>query len=223
MEALINFITGIGVIAVLFVIFAESGLLFGFFLPGDSLLFTAGFLVQQAQHGDVGFHINIHLFVFLLFIAATLGENTGYLFGHKVGRRLFERKNSRFFRRENLMRAEQFYEKHGPTTIILACFVPIIRTFVPIVAGVSKMPYRQFLAYNIVGAALWTSSFTYLGYFAGDALHKAGINVEIAALIIIALSVSPMIFHIVKDPERRRSVIEGTKREIRILLRKETR
>lgn len=215
MEALLNLITSFGVLAVLFVIYAESGLLIGFFLPGDSLLFTAGFLVQQGT-----FSINIHTFVILLFILASLGQSTGYLFGKRVGRKLFERQNTRFFRKENLVRTEEFYKKHGPIAITLACFVPLIRTFVPIVAGVSKMTYREFLPYNILGAATWTAGFTYLGYFAGQALRNAGINVEVAALIIIFLSISPMIYHVLKDKHRRRAMWEGTKREVKILLSK---
>ncbi len=218
MEALLNAITGLGIFAVLFVIYAESGLLIGFLFPGDSLLFTSGFLVQQGI-----FHINIHLFAFLLFIAAALGESTGYFFGKKVGRKLFERENSRFFRKENLVRTEAFYEKHGPIAIVLACFVPIIRTFVPIVAGVSKMSYRQFVPYNIIGALTWTASFTYLGFFAGKVLKQMGINVEIAALIIIFLSISPMLWHALKEPARRKALWDGTKREVRILLGKEKR
>ncbi len=218
MEAILNIITGLGVLAVLFVIYAESGLLIGFFLPGDSLLFTAGFLVQQGI-GSFG-QISIHLFAFLLFIAALLGQQTGYFFGKKVGRKLFEKPNSRFFRKENLTRTEQFYEKHGPIAIVLACFVPIVRTFVPIVAGVSRMEYRKFLPYNIFGAFIWTYSVTYLGYYAGKVLHDLGINVEIAALIIIFLSVSPMFYHVLKDPSRRKSAWAGTKREIAILFGK---
>lgn len=217
MEAFINLITGFGIFAILFVIYAESGLLIGFFFPGDSLLFTAGFLFQQGIFpGAVP--INIHLFALLLFIAASLGQSTGYLFGKKVGRKLFDRENSRFFRKENLVRTEQFYEKHGPIAIVLACFVPIIRTFVPIVAGISKMSYRQFLPFNIIGAFTWTYSFTYLGFFAGKFLHDIGINVEVAALIIIFLSISPMLYHGLKDKARRKALWEGTKREIKILL-----
>jgi membrane-associated protein len=216
MEAILHLITGLGVLAVLFVIYAESGLLIGFFLPGDSLLFTAGFLVQQGI-GSFG-QISIHLFAFLLFLAAMLGQQTGYFFGKKVGRRLFDRPNSRFFRKENLARTEQFYDKHGPIAIILACFVPIIRTFVPIVAGVSKMSYRQFLPYNIIGAFIWTYLFVYLGYYAGKVLHDLGINVEIAALIIIFLSISPMLWHMLKDPAKRKNIWEGTRREIAIVL-----
>lgn len=216
MEALLNFITSLGVIAVLFVIYAESGLLIGFLFPGDSLLFTAGFLVQQGI-GSFG-SISIHLFAFLLFLCALFGQQTGYFFGKKVGRRLFDRPNSRFFRKENLVRTEAFYEKHGPIAIVLACFVPIVRTFVPIVAGVSKMTYRQFLPFNIIGAFTWTYLFTYLGYYAGKVLHEMGINVEIAALIIIFLSVTPMLYHALKTKEKRAALWEGTKREIAIVL-----
>lgn len=222
MEAFINLIAGLGIFAILFVIYAESGLLIGFFFPGDSLLFTAGFLFQQGiLPGAIP--INIHIFAFLLFLAAAAGESTGYLFGKKVGRKLFERKNSRFFRTENLVRAENFYDKYGPVAIILACFVPIVRTFTPIVAGVSKMSYRQFVPFNIIGAFAWTYSFTYLGYYAGQALKSIGINVEVAALIIIFLSISPMLYHVLKDKSRRKALWQGTKREVRILFGKEKR
>lgn len=215
MEAFINFITSFGVLAILFVIFAETGLLAGFIFPGDSLLFTAGFLVQQGI-----LPIDIHTFVLLLFTAAVLGESTGYLFGRKVGRKLFERENSRFFKKEYLVRSELFYQKHGSITIVLACFVPFVRTFVPIVAGISRMDYRKFIPFNLLGAALWTGSFTYLGYYAGAVLHSWGINVEVAALLIIALSISPMIIHYFKDHNNRLRLIEGTRRQIKILLRK---
>lgn len=221
MEALITIITGFGIAAVLLVIFAESGLLIGFFLPGDSLLFTAGFLVQQAAQGmSISLNINIHLFAFLLFIAAAAGESTGYFFGKKVGRKLFDRTNSRFFRKENLVRAENFYAKYGPIAIILACFIPIVRTFTPIVAGVSRMTYRQFIPYNLIGAFTWTYTFTYLGYYAGAGLHAVGINIEVAALIIIFLSISPMLYHVLKDADRRKALWAGTKREIAILFSK---
>lgn len=212
MEALLNFIVHLGIPAILFVIFAESGLLIGFLFPGDSLLFTAGFLVQEQI-----LPINIHIFAFLLFLCALFGQQTGYLFGKKVGRKLFDRPNGRFFRRENLVRTEAFYEKHGPVAIVLACFVPIVRTFVPIVAGVSKMTYRQFLPFNILGAFIWTYLFTYLGFYAGKLLHDIGINVEVAALIIIFLSISPMLYHELKTKEKRTQLWEGTKREIAII------
>jgi len=222
MEAFINLIAGLGIFAILFVIYAESGLLIGFFFPGDSLLFTAGFLFQQGiLPGAIP--INIHIFAFLLFIAASLGQSTGYLFGKKVGRKLFEKDNSRLFRKENLVRTEAFYDKHGPIAIVLACFVPVIRTFVPIVAGISKMNYKQFLPFNIIGAFLWTYSFTYLGFYAGKALTNMGINVEIAAIIIILLSISPMLYQALKNRERRKALWSSTKREVRILFKREKR
>ena len=222
MEALLNLITGLGVLAILFVIYAESGLLIGFLFPGDSLLFTAGFLFQQGiLPGSLP--ISIHVFAFLLFVAASLGQSTGYLFGKKVGRKLFDRPNTRLFRRENLERTEAFYDKYGPLAISLACYVPIVRTFVPIVAGVSKMTYRQFLPFNVLGAFTWTYGFTYLGYYAGKVLHDMGVNVEVAALIIIALSIAPIVIHALKDPARRVALWNGTKRELRILVGREKR
>ncbi|MFZ1812008.1 MAG: VTT domain-containing protein [Candidatus Saccharimonadales bacterium] len=215
MEAFIHLITSFGVLAILFVIFAETGLLIGFVFPGDSLLFTAGFLVQQGILA-----INIHLFVALLFLAAVLGESTGYLFGRKVGRKLFERENSRFFKRQYLIRAELFYQKHGAITIVLACFIPFVRTFVPIVAGISRMDYRKFIPFNLLGAALWTGSFTYLGYYAGAVLRSWGVNVEVAAIIIILLSLSPMIIHALKNRERRLQLVKSVQHQIRTLLRR---
>ena len=216
-EALLEFILHLGWIAVLFVIFAESGLLIGFFLPGDSLLFTAGFFVQQGI-----LPINIHLFVVLLFLAAVAGDSVGYAFGRKLGRRLFERENTRFFRKENLERAEAFYKKHGAKTIVIARFVPIVRTFAPIVAGTSKMHYPTFLAYNVIGGLLWTAGFTYLGFFAGQVLHDMGVNVEIAALFIIFLSISPMLWHALRIRDNRTKLWTGTKREIAILFSKKS-
>lgn len=211
MEAFIHFIASFGVLAILFVVFAESGLLFGFIFPGDSLLFTAGYMVQQAI-----LPINIHLFVVLLIIAAIAGDSVGYAFGHRVGRKLFERENSRFFKKKYLLQAEKFYQKHGSLTVVLARFVPIVRTFAPIVAGASKMHYHTFLAFNIIGGILWATIFTYLGFFAGKALTEAGVNIEVAALIIIFLSVLPMIIHALKQ-ENTRAMI---KKQLSVLFRR---
>lgn len=198
MDNLIDYIVGLGILAIAAVIFAESGLLIGFFLPGDSLLFTAGFLVQQ----DV-LPVNIHLLAFILFIAAALGDSVGYTFGHKVGHRLFRRKDSLLFHKDNLRRAEEFYEKNGAKTIVIARFIPVIRTFAPIVAGIGKMPYRTFLIYNLVGAFLWAVGLTYLGYFAGSRIEAAGINIEIAIIAIIIISLLPAIYHVLKEPSSR--------------------
>lgn len=215
MEALIELITHLGWIAIAIVIYAESGLLIGFFLPGDSLLFTAGFLTQE------GFlPLNIHLFTAILFVAAVLGDNTGYAFGNRVGRRLFQRKESRFFHPENLRRAEAFYERYGAKTIVLARFVPFVRTFAPIVAGISKMKYSQFLAYNLVGSALWVASFMYLGYYAGAAVKALGINIEVAAIIIIILSLAPAVYHVLKEEEGRAQVKKSILHVRRRLTRK---
>lgn len=209
MTELLNAITHIGWIAVLIVIFAESGLMVGFFLPGDSLLFIAGTLVQ---HGI--FHINIAVFIVSLFIAAVAGNSTGYLIGRKFGRKLFNRQNSRFFRHEYLLEAEKFYEKNGSKAIVIAMFVPIVRAFAPVVAGIAHMPFRKFVFFNITGAAIWVSSFTLLGYLAGDVIERAGINIEATALIVILISLLPGIIHVFKDKKRRHTLWDRAKREI---------
>ena len=203
MESLIHAITGLGIAAVLLVVYAESGLLIGFVLPGDSLLFTAGYMVNQEILRLFGHPLNIHLFVAAIALMAILGDSTGYAFGHKVGRKLFLKPNSRFFKKKYLEQAEQFYQKHGSLTIVLARFVPIVRTFAPIVAGASKMHYNTFLLFNIVGGALWAAIFTYLGYFAGAILTKAGVNIEVTAIIIILISVAPMVIHALKQKSTR--------------------
>ena len=214
MESLVHLITSFGILAILLVVFAESGLLIGFVLPGDSLLFTSGYMVQQNI-----LHIDIHVFAILVFIAAVLGDSVGYSFGHKVGRKLFEKENSRFFKKKYLEQTEEFYDKHGSVTIVLARFAPIVRTFAPIVAGAGKMHYKTFLIFNLIGGFLWSSLFIYLGFHAGEFLTKAGINIEVTALIIIFLSVSPMIIHALKKPSFRATL----KKQILVLLSKTTR
>ncbi len=214
---LVDIIITLGIFAILFVIFAESGLLIGFFLPGDSLLFTAGALFATGiLPGDVP--ISIHLFVLLLFIAAVLGDSTGYWFGRKMGPRIFKKPDARIFKQSHIQNAQKFYEKHGGKTIIMARFIPIVRTFAPVVAGVGRMEYRRFFAFNIVGGFLWTFGITYLGYFAGKALIAAGVSVDSVILPIIALiiliSVLPPAIHILKNKETRTAFWEGTKREI---------
>lgn len=218
MEALLHAITALGIAAVIAVIYAESGLLIGFFLPGDSLLFTAGFLVHQGV-----FDINVHLFVLLLWIAAVLGDSTGYAFGHKVGRKLFERENSRLFKKKYLIEAEAFFEKHGPLAIVLARFVPIVRTFTPIIAGVSKMHYRTFVAYNVIGGLMWTAGFTYLGYYLGKILTDMGVNIEIIAIVIVLLSVAPMVAHALKEPRTRARIMDATRRQMQVVFGKRNR
>jgi membrane-associated protein len=201
MEALLHFITDFGWLAVLAVIFAESGLMVGFFLPGDSLLFVSGTLVQQHI-----FNVEIVVFILCLWIAAVLGNSTGYYLGRKFGRKLFKNPNSRFFRQEYLHQAEKFYEKNGSKTIVIAMFVPIVRAFAPVVAGIAHMPYRKFVLYNIAGALVWVTSFTLLGYLAGGVIERYHINIELAALAIIFLSLLPGIVHLLQEPENRQKI-----------------
>lgn len=197
----------VGVAGIAGIVFAESGLLVGFFLPGDSLLFTAGFLVQQNI-----LNINIHLFALLLFAAAVLGDNVGYAFGKRVGRRLFKRKDSLLFHQDNLKRAEDFYEQNGSKTIVIARFIPVVRTFAPIIAGISHMNYRTFVTYNLIGGFLWAIGLTYLGYFAGGLITRYGINIEYVIFAIIFISVLPPIIHILRDEKTRRSLFRSLKK-----------
>ena len=195
------------------IIFAENGLLIGFFFPGDSVLFTLGFLVQGAKSFKLG--IDINLVVLVLFIAAVAGAYVGYAFGRKIGPRLFKRPNSLLFRQENIQKAQDFYDEYGGKTIIIARFVPIVRTFVPLIAGIAKMEYKTFMIFNIIGGALWTASVTYLGYFLGAALTKMGVDVDKIILPIIALilvvSISPALYHFLKDKKQRQVIWNATK------------
>ncbi len=220
---LVDLIIGLGIFAVLAVIFAESGLLIGFFLPGDSLLFTAGALYATGiLPGNIP--INIHLFVILLFLAAVLGDSVGYWFGRKAGPRIFKRPDAKIFKQSYIQNAQNFYEKHGGKTIIMARFVPIVRTFAPVVAGAAKMEYRKFLTFNLVGGFLWTFGITYLGYFAGIALIAAGVEIDSVILPIIALiiliSVLPPAIHILKDKKNRTAIWQAAKRQFEIIFKR---
>lgn len=195
------FIGLIGVAGVAAIIFAESGLLIGFFFPGDSLLFTAGFLVHS---GSLQF--NIHILALIVFAAAALGDNVGYTFGAKVGQRLFKRPDSLIFHKDNLKRAEAFYEKYGAKTILLARFVPVVRTFAPIVAGIGKMRYLTFVSFNLVGALIWALGLTYLGFFAGRWIDQFGINIELVLIFIVFLSILPPLVHVIREPTSRRQL-----------------
>jgi membrane-associated protein len=177
---------GIAILAL--IVFAESGLLIGFFLPGDSLLFVAGFLSSEAG-GNVLPALPITAGV--AFVAAVVGDQVGYVFGKKVGPTLFDRPQSRFFNPANLARANAFFEQRGPAAIVMARFVPIVRTFTPIVAGMADMTYRTFVTYNIVGGLLWGVGVTTLGYFLGE-IEVVKNNLEIAAVVIVAVSLLPI-------------------------------
>lgn len=183
---LIEVIQLVGYIGLFAIIFAESGLFFGFFLPGDSLLFAAGILAAQ------GF-FNIWLLVVLLAAAAILGDNAGYWFGHKAGPRLFTRDDSLFFRKRYVKKTGRFYEKHGMKAVILARFMPVARTFVPILAGVAKMSYRTFLRYNIAGGLLWAVGMTLLGFFLGASVPNIEEVLTPLLALIIVLSFLPVV------------------------------
>lgn len=190
----------IGYIGIFAIIFAESGLFFGFFLPGDSLLFTAGFLASQGI-------FDIHILAVVCFIAAVLGDSIGYAFGTRVGRKLFYKTDSFFFHKDNLERANIFYKKHGKKTIILARFMPIIRTFAPIVAGIGEMDYRTFISYNIIGGILWAMGLTYGGYFLGSLIPNVDKYLLPIVIAIVFLSISPGIYHVLKDPDSRKKIL----------------
>jgi membrane-associated protein len=175
-----------GLAGVIAIVFAESGLFFGFFFPGDSLLVAAGIFASQG-------HINIFGLVFGSMIAAILGDSIGYAFGRRVGPRIFSREDSIFFHKKHIGRAQAFYEKYGVKTIILARFVPIVRTFAPIVAGVGKMEYKTFIAYNVIGGIFWAGLMTLAGFFLGKTFPGIGSYVHYIIAAIIILSIVPII------------------------------
>jgi membrane-associated protein len=179
-------ITTFGLIGVLVIVFAESGLLIGFFLPGDSLLFTTGLLVTTGK-----IDMPLWLVCTLIVLAAVIGDQVGYLFGRKVGPALFKRPDSRLFKQENVEKAHDFFEKYGPKSLVLARFVPIVRTFTPIIAGVSRMNYRSFVTFNIIGGVLWGAGVTLLGAALGkvEFVHK---NIEAILILIVLISVVPI-------------------------------
>jgi membrane-associated protein len=184
-------IQAVGIIGIILIVFAETGLFFGFFLPGDSLLFTAGILASQ------GF-LDIRVLIIGCIIAAILGDSIGYWSGKKYGRRLFDRDSGFFFKKQRLLEAELFYEKHGKYTIIIARFVPIIRTFAPIVAGIGKMKYSTFISYNIFGGIVWILMMLLLGYFLGGLIPNPDKYIIPIALVIIVISFLPIILKIIR-------------------------
>jgi membrane-associated protein len=189
-----------GLALVAAIVFAESGLLIGFFLPGDSLLFVTGFLVSKPA--DLP-HIDVPLPIVLavLTVAAVVGDQVGYLFGRRVGPALFDRPDSRIFRQDHVRKAHAFFERHGAKTIVLARFVPIVRTFAPILAGVSSMSYRTFVTYNVLGGVLWAAGLTTAGYFLGQ-IDVVKNNIEIATPLLVVLSILPMVYEVVKHRRR---------------------
>lgn len=205
-----------GIFAVAAIVFAESGLLIGFFLPGDSLLFTAGFLASQSV-------LDIHFLAITCFVAAVAGDSVGYAFGSRMGPALLKKPDGKIFKKKYIAQAEAFYEKHGKKTIIIARFTPIVRTFAPIVAGLGKMHYRTFLAYNIIGAALWTLGLTYAGFYLGQIIPGVDKYLELVILFVVFLSLLPAIYHFMREKENRkkaRDLPAATIKQIRKIIKK---
>ncbi len=188
-----------GLLLLAVIIFAESGLLVGFFLPGDSLLFTAGFFASQGQ-------LPLGWLLVVTVVSAIAGDNVGYTFGRRTGKRIFRKKDGILFRAEYIDRAEKFYEKHGGKTITIARFVPIVRTFAPIVAGVGHMERRKFMLYNVFGAVIWGGGVTLLGYWLGSKIPNVEKYLMPVILGAMLLSFGPALYHIFKDAETRRRI-----------------
>jgi membrane-associated protein len=180
-----------GLTAMTAIIFAETGLMIGFFLPGDSLLVTAGVFAATGQ-------LNIWTLNALLIAAAIVGDTVGYWFGRRVGPALFKRPKSLLFNPDHLRRAHDFYEKHGGKTIIIARFMPVIRTFAPIVAGLGEMNYRRFLSFNVFGGFFWVISMTGIGYFLGS-MPGVREHIEIVIIIVVFLSILPGIIAFARE------------------------
>jgi membrane-associated protein len=187
-----------GIVGLTAIVFTETGLLVGFFLPGDSLLVTAGLF---AARGD----LDVALLVGSLICAAVFGDTVGYNIGARTGPRLFSRPDSFLFNRKHLMTTKEFYERHGPFTIVIARFVPIIRTFAPVVAGIGAMEYRRFIAYNIMGGIGWVLAMVLGGYFLGQIVPNIHDHIHKVIVVVIVLSLLPAIIKVAKDKFKRQN------------------
>lgn len=185
-------VTMIGYVGILAIIFAETGLFFGFFLPGDSLIFTAGIL---AYHGV----FNLYVLMISIVIVAILGYTVGYWFGGKLGHWLIKREDSFWYKRKYLEKARDFYDRHGGKSLILARLVPIVRTFVPIVAGMVDMPFKKYTFYNVIGALVWGAGLCYIGYYIGSMFPNASHFLLPIVAGIILLSFLPAAWHLIKE------------------------
>jgi len=199
---LVALIQTVGLIGLFLIVFAETGLFLGFFFPGDSLLFVAGLLAAQ------GFFSPESL-IATIAVAAITGNMAGYWFGEKVGPKLFDREDSLLFRKQHVYRAQAFYEEHGAKTIALARFIPIVRTFAPIVAGVAKMRYQTFLAYNIIGGLVWTVGLVLGGYLFGNLISDVDRYLLPVILAIIVVSFLPAVWHVMKERRSEKAAKPG--------------
>lgn len=190
-----NLILTTGYLGLFFIVFAESGLLFGFFFPGDSLLITAGLLASQG-------YLDIKHLILISILGAILGDTVGYWFGNKTGPRIFRREDSLLFHKKNIIRANEFYKKHGGKTIVIARFLPFIRTFAPIVAGVGEMNYFRFLSFNIFGGIFWVLFTSLAGYFLGNTIPNIEDYFLLIILVVIFVTALPGIIHFWRDYRR---------------------
>lgn len=190
-----------GLALIAFIIFAESGLLFGFFFPGDTLLLLAGILSAQGQ-------FSIQLAIFVIVISAIVGGQSGYYIGEKLGPRLFKKQDGILFKKEYVTKSELFYKKHGGKTIILARFIPIIRTFAPVIAGIGSMQAKKFAIYNIVGGVVWGTSITLIGFYFGSKIPNIDKFVLPIVLAVMVFSFGPTLYHIIKDPHIRKTIVK---------------
>lgn len=198
---LISLIKTFGYLGVFTIVFLESGLLIGFFFPGDSLLFTAGFLASQG-------YLDINILIAGCFIFAVSGDAIGYQLGKRLGPKLFNKNDSLFFNKKHLETAQKFYDKHGGKTIILARFMPVVRAFAPVVAGAGKMDYKRFAMFNLVGGALWAIGITYAGYYLGNLIPDVDKYLLPIVGAIILASIAPAIHHVLVNAEIRASIIK---------------
>lgn len=197
LEALVKSAGYIGIAAI---VFTESGLLIGILLPGDSLLFTAGFLASQG-------YLDITILVTLSFVAAVFGDNVGYWLGRRFGPSVFTRHDSLLLDPKHIARAEAYYATHGPMTIVLARFVPVIRTIAPVLAGVGSMRWRTFMSYNLLGALIWGAGVPAAGYFLGSTIPGIDRYIVPIVMLILLTSVAPGIHHVIRDPVSRAKLV----------------
>lgn len=205
-------IRAVGYLGLFGIVFAETGLLIGFFLPGDSLLFTAGILAAQG-------YLDISLLLVVLTGAAIIGDSVGYTIGRKLGPKIFSKEESLLFNKKHIQKAQDYFDKHGAKTIIIARFVPIIRTFAPTIAGVGKMNYAKFLTYNIVGGLLWVVSITVLGYYLGLKVDNIEKYIIPGIVVIILASFIPYIKQFITNPEARKQAMHFLRRMYNVISR----
>jgi membrane-associated protein len=213
-----DWIKAVGLAGLIAIIFAESGLLVGFFLPGDSLLFVAGAIAGGAFSNNkssalYGIHFNIWVLLIGVVVAAIAGDQVGYAMGRKAGPAMFARPASRLFKQEYVEKSEAFFDRHGPRAVILARFVPIVRTFTPVIAGVSKMKYSTFIRFNVVGGFLWGMGVTLLGYWLGQVsfLQK---HIELMILAIVAISLVPLAVEFLRHRRQAKAAADASATEV---------